>query len=72
MQEELIRPIKPVLLMPTYGCSSMLYLFKMLRFKQGGSTIFKVFGMTRPGFEPPASQTQSRHSNHYTTEYYSL
>ena len=25
--------------------------------------------MTWPGFKPPTSQTQNRHSNHYITEY---
>ena len=43
--------------------------FKMLSIKQGSSIyhFIKVFGMTRPWFKPPTSQTQ--HSKHYATEF---
>ena len=42
----------------------------MLSVKQGGtgSHFYSVFGMTRPGIEPPTSQSQGGHSNHKATE----
>ena len=40
----------------------------MLSAKQGGiGSHFFVFGMTRPGIEPPISQSQGGHSNHKAT-----
>ena len=48
----------------------VLYLLKCRTLSKGAvRTIFKVFGMTRSGFKPPTSQTQSGCSHHYTTEF---
>ena len=33
------------------------------------STIFKVFGITRPGIEPPVSQTIGEHSTHKANQW---
>ena len=35
--------------------------------EQAMDTIFKVFGMTRPGLEPVTSQVWGGHFNHFTT-----
>jgi len=64
-QDEGIRTTKAVQWLPTYGCLFVLYPLYIVRIKHGAAcTMYvffvNVFGMTRPGFEPPTSQTQSK------------
>ena len=43
-----------------YRCT----LYRWVLSKEVSSTIFKVFGMTRPGIEPRSPQTIGKHSTH--------
>ena len=55
--------------LPSQRCLSVLYPFKCWTSSKGAAhTIFKVFGMTQSGFEPPTTQMQSGRSTHYMTE----
>ena len=44
----------------------------MLSVKEASSTIFKVFGMTRPGDWTQVSRVIGEHSNHYANVQYFL
>ena len=41
---------------------------RLTQAEEAARTIFNVFGVTQPGFEPPNTQTQSGRFNHYATE----